>query len=111
MVEVGAGRRVAVALDRVIRIEVFDSRAVELAAGVEVVQYGGRLLPLLRLGSDARHVVVYAGARELGLVVGDVVDIFDRAGTPCSNGAAVIDGRVTDIADLDAIAARMGLAA
>ncbi len=111
VVEAGAGRRVAVALDRVIRIEPFDARAVEHAAGIEVVQYDARLLPLLRLGSDARHVVVYAGARELGLVVGNIVDIFERADTPAWNGAEVIDGRVTDIADVDAIAARMGLAA
>jgi len=111
VVEAGAGRRIAVALDRVIRIEPFDARAVELAAGIEVVQRGARVLPLLRLGSDARHVVVYAGARELGLVVGDVVDIFERADVASWNGAEVIDGRVTDIADIDEIAARMGLAA
>jgi two-component system chemotaxis sensor kinase CheA len=111
VVEAGAGRRVAVALDRVIRIEPFDARAVELAAGIEVVQRGARVLPLLRLGSDARHVVVYAGARELGLVVGDIVDIFERADVASWNGAEVIDGRVTDVADVDALAARMGLAA
>ena len=115
VVDRGNGHRAAVHLDRVVRIETFEQGRVERGAGHEVIQYGGTLLPLIRLDRGAaHHVIVYAaGARVVGLVVAAIVDIFERAPSDTAGlrNTAVIDGRVTDIADVDALAARLGIAA
>ena len=115
VVDRGNGHRAAVQLGRVVRIETFEPERVERGAGHEVIQYGGTLLPLIRLDRGAaRHVIVYAaGARTVGLVVAGIVDIFERqpSDTAGLRNTAVIDGKVTDIADVDALAARLGLAA
>jgi two-component system chemotaxis sensor kinase CheA len=100
VVEVDANRRLAVAANRVTRIEPFDATAIELARGIEVVQYATKLLPLVRLGTDATHIVV---CDHVGLVTGAIVDIFEAE--PSEHGVAVIDGRVTDIFDVAELAA------
>lgn len=100
VVEVDPNRRLAVAANRVTRIEPFEATAVELARGVEVVQYATKLLPLVRLGGHATHIVV---CDDVGLVTGAIVDIFEAE--PSEHGVAVIDGRVTDIFDVAELAA------
>jgi two-component system chemotaxis sensor kinase CheA len=100
VVEVDSNRRLAVAANRVTRIEPFDATAIELARGIEVVQYASKLLPLVRLGGDATHIVV---CDDVGLVTGAIVDIFEAE--PSEQGVAVIDGRVTDIFDVAELAA------
>lgn len=119
-------RRVAVALDDVARLEEFNASALERAAGIEVMQYRSRMLPLVRLGDalgspsepkDTLHVIVYtAGSRDLGLVVDGIVDIVEqkvRVETTAQRhglfGSAIIDGRVTDIVDIATLAADMGI--
>ena len=118
----GAGaRRVAIPLDCVSRLEELPSSGVENADGREVIQYRGRIMPLVRLGEvlgcaaaadpDELQVVVYTTrGRSVGLVVDVVHDIAEvaleltapgrRAGVL---GSGVVQGRVTDLLDLPEI--------
>lgn len=118
----GAGaRRVAIPLDCVSRLEELAAADVENADGQEVIQYRGRIMPLVRLGEvlgcpasgapDALQVVVYsAHGRSVGLVVDVVHDIAEvaleltapgrRAGVL---GSGVVQGKVTDLLDLPEI--------
>lgn len=118
----GAGaRRVAIPLDCVSRLEELPASGIENADGQEVIQYRGRIMPLIRLGAvlgcpaaadpDELQVVVYtARGRSVGLVVDVVHDIAEvaleltapgrRAGVL---GSGVVQGRVTDLLDLPEI--------
>ncbi|NVB77756.1 MAG: chemotaxis protein CheA [Kofleriaceae bacterium] len=127
LVNLGGGRRVAIPLDEVARLEEFPWSALERASGVEVVQYRDRLLPLVRLGAalggfdDAAGdklcvVVCSTGLDDFGIVVDDIDDIVEerieitRASTQLGLfGSAVIAGRVTDVVDVPSLAASMGL--
>ncbi|MEO8840355.1 MAG: chemotaxis protein CheW [Kofleriaceae bacterium] len=127
IVQLAGDRRVAVALDHVARLEALPASALERAAGIEVMQYRDRMLPLVRLGDalgspgaprEVLDVVVYnRGDRDLGLVVDGVVDIVEqhvRVETTAHRhglfGSAIIDGRITDIVDVAALAADLGIA-
>jgi two-component system chemotaxis sensor kinase CheA len=127
LVQLGGGRRVAIPLDQVARLEEFPSASLERASGAEVVQYRDRLLPLVRLGAalgcleegngDKLRVVVYStGLDDVGLVVDDIDDVVEqrieitRASTQLGLfGSAVIDGRVTDVVDVPSLAESLGL--
>lgn len=126
---VGEGHRYAIPLSAVARLEEFPSSAVEWADGREVVQYHGGILPLGRVAdavgcSDETRdgdlaVVVYDdGTGPIGLVVGEVVDIVEEPATVPSvpTGrmvlrSCVINGRVTDILDVAAVVAALGVPA
>lgn len=126
VVQLADDRRVAVALDDVARLEEFESSALERAAGIEVLQYRDRMLPLVRLGAalgspaaptELMNVIVYtSGDRDLGLVVDGVIDIVEqhvRIETAAHRhgllGSAIIDGRITDIVDVATLAADLGI--
>jgi two-component system chemotaxis sensor kinase CheA len=115
------GRRVAIPLDCVSRLEELPVSGIENADGQEVIQYRGRIMPLIRLGEvlgcptaahpDELQVVVYtARGRSVGLVVDVVHDIAEvaleltapgrRSGVL---GSGVVQGRVTDLLDLPEI--------
>jgi two-component system chemotaxis sensor kinase CheA len=123
-----AGRRLAIPLEHVSRLEELDTSAVERVGELRVVQYGDGILPLLFLdeilgidrparscgpGADAAPswVVVYRRAdRPCGLVADEILDIIEHAGPlalSASNrdvlGAVVADGHVTEMLDVDAI--------
>lgn len=121
VVAVGDQGRVAVPLSTVARLEKFPASAVESSSSRRVVQYRGRIMPLLDVSSylgapcttddEALNVVVYQrGTHSVGLVVGQIVDIVEqvitvrdavrRRGTL---GAVVVQGSVTDLLDLDAM--------
>jgi len=120
----GAFQRLAIPLSRVARLEKIAASAVEYASNRPVIQYRGRILPLLNLGQsldagggsapggDALHVVVFrSGPAEIGLVVDEITDILNEAivdpqGSDRADllGSAMIGGRVTDLLDLDSIA-------
>jgi len=120
VVGIGAGRRVAMPLASVARLEHVRADQVELVGGREVVQYRGSILPLARLdrvlGSygdeDAAEllVVVYAhGDRSVGLVVREIVDIVDDDPAGHSDvddvglvGSTVLGDRVTELLDVRA---------
>jgi two-component system chemotaxis sensor kinase CheA len=107
--------RVAMPLSMVARLEEFPRDRLEYAGGRHVVQYRGRILPLIDLcgvSADASdkeplQVVVYSEqGRSVGLVVGQILDIVEEsfleqpAGGQGLVGAAVIGGRVTELLDV-----------
>jgi two-component system chemotaxis sensor kinase CheA len=114
------GRRVALPLNSVDRLEQFSSSLVERVGGYEVVQYRGEILPLARLDralqsygdqgeDDLIHVVV---CRHRGLAIGFVVseihDIVDEEisvrthlDTGGHQGSALVGEHVTELVDVE----------
>lgn len=110
----GEGGPKAVPLSLVARLEDVDLNQVELSNGEPVVQYRGKLMPLVPIDPnwaivrDKRQpVVVFAdGERSMGLVVDEIVDIVEdklavELGTerPGFLGSAIIAGKATDVID------------
>lgn len=105
----------AVPLGLVARIETVERDQIETAGGRPLVQYRGRLMPLVPLdaGWDAsiapeRQPVLVFGedGRSLGLVVEEILDVIeerlsvDPAGArPGFLGSAVLAGKVTELID------------
>jgi two-component system chemotaxis sensor kinase CheA len=126
----GQDARMAVSLARVSRIESISSQKLERSGNCEVVQYRGRIMPLIRVGnllssstlavSDAMLPVIVCPreGQDVGLIVNRIIDIVEqtavqeqlgnRAGV---FGSAVIQQCVTDIVDVDALAVQAGLCA
>jgi len=124
------GRR-AIPLSLVTRLEEFPCSAIEKMGPREVVQYRSSILPLVRLStlvSERRHqprnapkdsaaegdkvqVVVYSNSeRSIGLIVNRILDIVEEhlsiQQTPKREGvigSVVIQGRVTEILDLESL--------
>jgi two-component system chemotaxis sensor kinase CheA len=119
----GEGRRMAIPLSMVARLEEFPVSSIERAGHHQVVQYRDRLLPLLRLTEllgesggvteerDPLPVVVYAHeGRDVGLVVDNILDIVEehltvhrRQRPGAVYGTAVIQQKVTDLLDVRAL--------
>ncbi len=117
---IGGGRRVAMPLASVTRLEQIARSAVELVGGREVVQYRGSILPLVRLdrllgagwldGEGPLQVIVHTrSGRSVGLVVESIVDILDDAAGDHSDvadsgllGSAVLAEHVTELLDVRA---------
>ena len=117
----GTDRRVAMPLSIVSRLEEIPAAMVERAGGVEVVQYRGEIMPLIRLSRllgateceprEPMQVVVHSdGRRSVGLVVDNILDIVEEtltvqhtAGRGAVYGSAVIQQRVTDLLDVEAL--------
>jgi two-component system chemotaxis sensor kinase CheA len=104
----------AVQLSLVARLEEIDLQKVEFSNGQHVVQYRGRLMPLVLMdGSDElpkegrRPVLVFAdGDRSMALVVHEIVDIVEErisveltSERPGLLGSAIIAEQATDIVD------------
>jgi two-component system chemotaxis sensor kinase CheA len=126
VVGVGFSRRVALPLSLVARLEEIQPAAVEQADGRDVVQYRGGLLRLVRLDQclgvpaddDVRgplSVVVVRTSNEVpvGLVVERVIDIAEsredlrvEGSGDVVTGSAVVQGRITDLLDVNRILAR-----
>jgi len=118
VVGIGGGRRVAIPLDAVTRLERLHHDVIEHVGGREVVQYRGAIVPLVRLGgllgalSDSQTqdllVVVYTrGERSVAIVVEEILDIVDDdAGQhsgiddSCLVGSTVLKDRVTELLDV-----------
>jgi two-component system chemotaxis sensor kinase CheA len=119
VVDPGDGSRVAVRLSTVARLEEFKQSDIERTGHSEVVQYRDRIMPLLRLNSggygsamdddDQRlQVVVYQhGHQSIGIVVGQIIDIVQQElgdeGGSSLPGRHVVQGRVTELVDLEAL--------
>jgi two-component system, chemotaxis family, sensor kinase CheA len=116
----GASSRMAIPLDAVTRLEEFARSRVETVGNEEVVQYRGEILPLVYLNdvfgeargtNDPIHVLVHSsGERHVGFVVDSIEDVIQeevstarRGGRPGTLGSAVIQGRVTEILDAEAV--------
>jgi two-component system chemotaxis sensor kinase CheA len=130
VLEVSNGRRAALPLREVSRLEEFDVARIERSGNAEAVQYRDGILPLVRLTSaiglsetvrDDEQVSVVVHESDdgrVGIVIDKVLDVVDaaivrsdvgrRAGVL---GSAVIQDRVTDLVDLDAVVALTGVGA
>ncbi len=124
------GRRMAIPLSIVARLEEFPRQSLERFGANQVVQYRGRILPLIDIvdlvggaggfggmsdetvsaSADTIHVVVYAeGERSIGVVVGQILDIVDEVVDTSATtrgaiaGCAVIQQKVTELVNLQAL--------
>jgi two-component system chemotaxis sensor kinase CheA len=125
--------RMVIPLARVARLEEFPAAAVEQSGGSPAVQYRGEILPLILLSSvlverrrarrnpkamasaqaETIQVVVFSVAgRQVGLVVDQILDILEaevvlkrKATRPGVLGSMVIQGRITELLDLEGIVA------
>ncbi|WP_244434178.1 chemotaxis protein CheA [Azospirillum sp. B506] len=110
----GEGAPKAVPLSLVARLEDVDLATVELSNGLPVVQYRGKLMPLVPIdpnfvvGAEGRQpVLVFAdGDRSMGLIVDEIVDIVEEklnvqlaAERPGLMGSAIIAGKATEVID------------
>ena len=116
----GADRQLAFPLVEIARLEEIDPRAVERLDGGEVVQYRGEILPLVRLSrvldstesvtdGETLRVIVHEGDHgHIGLVVDRILDVVEtavtvqpRARDGAIAGSAIIQGRATDVIDVE----------
>ncbi|MFD1625450.1 chemotaxis protein CheW [Azospirillum griseum] len=110
----GEGAPKAVPLSLVARLEDVDVTSVEMSNGLPMVQYRGKLMPLVpidpnfMLGTEGRQpVLVFAdGDRSMGLIVDEIVDIVEEklnvqlaADRPGLMGSAIIAGKATEVID------------
>lgn len=120
---VGRGDVMALPLSMVARIEEFPRERMERTGNRKVIQYRGEILPLIALSDalDARggeegasvQVIVYTeNGRSVGFVVGGILDVVEDAvqierSTARRGvlGAAVVQGRVTDVLDVAGVIA------
>jgi two-component system chemotaxis sensor kinase CheA len=123
---VGETARMAIPLSMVARLEEVGRSKVEQAAGREVVQYRGAILPLVDLGRELSlaptlrdadaplQVIVYSEqGRSVGFVVEQILDVVEetitvrhRAARPGVLGAVVVQGKVTDLLDVHGVIMR-----
>jgi two-component system, chemotaxis family, sensor kinase CheA len=117
---IGGGRRVAIPLDTVTRLEQVRTESVEKVGNREVVQYRGAILPIVRLdrhlgayGESDREVlevIVYSDhGRSVAIVVEEILDIVDGEAAVRSDiddmgllGSAVLGDKVTELLDVRA---------
>ncbi len=120
----GSFDRLAVPLSVVARLEEFSKSSIEFAGGGQVVQYRGRILPLVSLqkvlepdspddsaAADPLQVVVFNdGEFSVGMVVDQILDVAEEAVTIRQKsarkgmlGSAVVGKRVTDFLDLNEV--------
>ncbi len=105
----------AVPLSLVARLEEFDVSAIEQVNSQLMVQYRGKLMPLVKVNPDyqlrqegRQPVLVFADTeRTMGLVVDEIVDIVEEtlhievASTePGLLGSAIVSGCATEIVDV-----------
>ena len=122
VLEAAPGRLAALPLTAVSRLEEFDLDRVERSGGVQVVQYRDGILPLVWLAAaiglppspppeEQLSVVVHEdGDLRVGIVIDRVLDVVEEAFVPSEVGrrpgvlgSAVVQGRVTDLVDLEAV--------
>jgi two-component system, chemotaxis family, sensor kinase CheA len=120
----GSAERIAVPLALVSRLEEFERKQIEQAAGCNVVRYRDRILPLVELSSlieagpsradennDRVEVVVFDdGLHQVGVLVDQIVDIVEEeavatqlSSRPGLLGSALIAQKTTDFLDLRAV--------
>ncbi len=111
----GSNEPKAVPLSLVTRLEEFETDRIEQANGRDLVQYRGRLMPLICIDENIKRrteglqpmLVFCDSGHSMALVVDDIVDIVDdRLNIEVKSeidgilGSAVVNGRATDIIDV-----------
>ncbi|HLG86553.1 MAG TPA: hybrid sensor histidine kinase/response regulator [Alphaproteobacteria bacterium] len=111
----GAGGPKAVPLSLIARLEEFDRSAIEWVNGQSVIQYRGKLTPLvpfidgaLQSTEGQQPALIFADEGwVMGLMVDEIIDIVDthldiqlRTDMPGILGSAIVAGRGTDIIDV-----------
>ncbi|HEX6242409.1 MAG TPA: chemotaxis protein CheW, partial [Polyangiales bacterium] len=122
----GHSGRMAIPLRSVARLEEFPREKIERVGRDDVIQYRGEILPLVHVSelfgesrgdSPTLQVVVHSSAQgNIGLVVDGIEDVVEdtfnttrRGGRAGVLGSAVIQGRVTELLDADAVRSMSGL--
>lgn len=110
----GDGGVKAVPLGLVARLEEIDRKDIEFSNGRPIVQYRGKLMPLVPIGDNVdfagegpQPLLVFSDqTRSMGLLVSDILDIVEEAlnielgsARPGVLGSAIIAGRATDVID------------
>jgi two-component system, chemotaxis family, sensor kinase CheA len=111
----GGNEPKAVPLSLIARLEEIPVDTVETSNGIAVVQYRGRLMPLIKVNDNydfrvegRQPVLVFAeGERSMGLVVDEIIDIVEDKLTmelagdrPGFMGSAIIAGKATELVDV-----------
>jgi two-component system chemotaxis sensor kinase CheA len=111
----GSPQPKAVPLSLVTRLEVIDSKSIEITNGRAVVQYRGQLMPLVPINSDikikssgSQPLLVFCDeGRSMALMVDEIVDIVEErldieltSTTAGVLGSAVIKGQATEVIDI-----------
>lgn len=116
----GQRERYAIALSLVSRLEEFSGHQLEYLRGQMVVQYRGRLLPILDiapyygcpagLGEDFQVLVLTHQGRDVGLAVAEILDVVEEnvavdrgSATSGTLGCCILAGRATTIVDLEGL--------
>lgn len=126
VVKLSNGRRVALPLAVVERLEEFSMSRVETVGSNQVVQYRGVILPLLRLADDYGSYEEYEAGQALqvvvcqhkghlfGFVVSQVLDIVEdelairsHLDTGGNLGSAVVNEHVTELLNIEATLASL----
>ncbi|WP_286011077.1 chemotaxis protein CheA [Oceanitalea stevensii] len=128
VVAIGEGRRVAIPLADVTRLERMPADRLERVGSREVVQYRGDLLPVARLDrvlgamsyeqpEELLVIVLTSGGVTVAVVVGEIVDIVtddpaSRSGLEDTGltGSTVIKDRVTELLDVSDLLHAVGIA-
>ena len=113
----GEGSRKAALLSQVARIEELAASALERADGRSLLQYRGRLMPVVDVdgkavaGDDGRPtplLVFTRGEKSLGLKVDEIVDIVEACvtgelapGSAAAAGSLIVAGQATELIDID----------
>jgi two-component system chemotaxis sensor kinase CheA len=109
------GRRYAVPLPQVARLEECTTLDIDQASGRPVIHRQGGLLPLIRLeerepGQSIKLVVCDSAGQRVGLSVESILDIVTTnaepsriASVPGLVGSTILDGHATDILDLGTV--------
>ena len=133
-----SGRKLAMPLSDVDRLEDFPLASIEQADRMAAVQYRGHIMPLLPLadllgepeqklsetdthvgGEDEtiKAIVFNFNGNQAGITVREIVDVADQQGPMRMTnapenpirGSAVIEGKVTDVLDIGSILKRYGI--
>ena len=110
IVDPGDGSRAAIPLSSVARLEEFDPSKIEQVDRGPVVQYRGDIMPLVGVdgsigfgggGNEPLQVVVHSrNGRDIGVLVGSILDIVVEPQANNGQSQRIIDGHVTRIVDL-----------
>ncbi|MDF2965217.1 MAG: cheA [Rickettsiaceae bacterium] len=116
-----SGKRIAVPLELVARLEKVEVKDIELSGNRKVVQYRDNFMHLVNLdemewpnNSSLQCAVFIDGDKMIGIIVKEIIDIveedvkaFTKNDMPLSLGSIVIGGHTTDLIDVPALFEQM----